>query len=64
MVPCHKVDMEDWSVINTWLHQMIDCLQNLDLEVRQDYLDLESIDDGSGYDRSNPFMAKLKVLLQ
>jgi hypothetical protein len=23
MVPCHEVDMEDWSVINEWLDKVV-----------------------------------------
>jgi hypothetical protein len=63
MVPCHEVDMEDWSVINEWLEKVVYYIQTANIEIRQDYLDLSDLEEGTEHDRHHPFMAKLKVII-
>jgi sulfite reductase (NADPH) flavoprotein alpha-component len=55
------VDLEDWTVIDKWFAGTLNKLVNLELEVKQDYLwdKAESYQKKTGFNRQNPFYAKL-----
>ena len=56
------VDQEDWSKIDSWIESCVSHLGNLNLEIRDDYLELP--EPGSlegGVSRTSPFMASLRV---
>ncbi|KAK2153298.1 hypothetical protein LSH36_301g01010 [Paralvinella palmiformis] len=61
IVPCHKVDMEDWDVINRWTEQIITCLDALTVEPCLDYLVIRSCDNDSTPLRNKPFLSRLKI---
>ena len=59
--------MEDWSVINAWIEEILTVTRNDDirLEERIDYLSplLVCSEEEEGYHRLRPFMSTLKVSL-
>lgn len=60
VVKRHDVDMEDWSVINSWLTSVLAYLATVTIETKMDYLNLSDVIEEK-YNRHHPFMATLKV---
>ncbi|KAL4223334.1 hypothetical protein ACF0H5_016805 [Mactra antiquata] len=59
IIPRHDVDMEDWSVINAWIHSIMIYLPSATLQTALDYIHHHDIIEET-YSRTKPFMATLK----
>lgn len=55
-----EVDMEDWLVINLWIHKVMSYLPTAQLKTSLDYLHHSDITEDT-FSRNKPFMATLKV---
>lgn len=61
VIESRDVDMEDWTIIDSWMDDIISYIQSCDLRVDMDYLHIVADGADDGYDRHRPFMATLKV---
>lgn len=57
------VDLEDWTVINTWMEGVLDKITELELTTCIDYLDLskQQYYDDDAYSRTRPFTSTITV---
>lgn len=54
------VDLEDWTVINNWFSNVIQHLEQLPIDIKDDYLDVQSIgNESSGPSRSLPYLSTM-----